>query len=48
MVAEAMEAAELLATDGISARVVDMFTIKPIDEDLFNNLRAGDRCNCHS
>lgn len=34
MVAEAMEAAELLAADGISARVVDMFTIKPIDEDL--------------
>ena len=29
-----MEAAELLAADGISARVVDMFTIKPIDEDL--------------
>ena len=34
MVAEAIEAAELLAADGISAQVVDMFTIKPIDEAL--------------
>ena len=34
MVAEAIEAAELLAADGISTQVVDMFTIKPIDEAL--------------
>jgi transketolase len=34
MVAEALKAADLLEKDGISARVVDMFTIKPIDKDL--------------
>ncbi|MDO4773049.1 MAG: transketolase family protein [Bacillota bacterium] len=34
MVAEAMKAAELLEEKGISVRVVDMFTIKPIDKDL--------------
>ena len=34
MVSKSCEAAELLAKEGISARVVDMFTIKPLDEDL--------------
>lgn len=34
MVAESLKAAELLAAQGVSARVVDMFTWKPIDEDL--------------
>lgn len=34
MVAEALLAAELLAKDGVSARVVDMFTWKPIDQEL--------------
>ena len=33
-VAEAMIAAETLAAEGISARVVNMATIKPIDKDL--------------
>ncbi|WP_258935457.1 hypothetical protein [Nesterenkonia pannonica] len=34
-VAQALEAADVLAADhGISARVVDMFTLKPVDEDL--------------
>ena len=33
MIAESLKAAELLAAEGISARVVDMFTIKPIDVD---------------
>jgi transketolase len=33
-VARAVEAAELLVADGISARVVNMATIKPIDKDL--------------
>ncbi|GAA1466262.1 transketolase family protein [Microbacterium thalassium] len=33
-VAQALEAAEKLAEDGRSIRVVDMFTLKPIDEDL--------------
>ncbi len=34
MVSEAMAAAELLEAKGISARVVDMFTVKPIDKEL--------------
>lgn len=34
MVGNAMEAAEELAKEGISLRVVDMFSIKPIDEEL--------------
>lgn len=34
MVHLALEAAELLAADGISARVVDVVTVKPIDEHL--------------
>ena len=34
MVQSAHEAAERLATDGISAEVIDMHTIKPIDADL--------------
>ncbi len=33
MVAAAMEAAEILAQDGVSARVIDLHTIKPIDRD---------------
>lgn len=34
MVPESLKAAELLAKDGIEARVIDMHTIKPIDKDL--------------
>lgn len=34
MVSKAMDAAELLAEKGIEARVVDMFTIKPVDREL--------------
>jgi transketolase len=34
MVGKALEAASMLKREGISARVVDMFTIKPIDLDL--------------
>ncbi len=34
MVQEAIKAAELLAAEGISARVIDMHTIKPLDEAL--------------
>ena len=33
LVAEALEAAELLAQQGISARVIDMATIKPLDKE---------------
>ena len=34
MVAEALKAADLLAEEGVSARVVDLFTWKPIDTEL--------------
>ena len=34
MVQRALKAAELLAADGISARVIDMPTIKPIDREI--------------
>ncbi len=34
MVQEAVKAAELLKAEGISARVIDMCTIKPLDEEL--------------
>ena len=34
MIIEAMAAAETLAADGIDARVVDIHTIKPIDEEI--------------
>lgn len=34
MVSKAMEAAELLAAKGIDVKVVDMFTIKPVDKEL--------------
>ncbi|MDY4450354.1 MAG: transketolase C-terminal domain-containing protein, partial [Collinsella sp.] len=34
MVAEALEAAEALAVDGIDAEVINMHTIKPLDERL--------------
>lgn len=38
-VIEAVKAAQLLAQEGIEARVLDMFTIKPLDEDAV--LRAA-------
>ncbi|HIY18822.1 MAG TPA: transketolase family protein [Candidatus Blautia avistercoris] len=34
MVSQAMKAAEELEQEGISVRVIDMFTIKPLDEEL--------------
>lgn len=34
MVAEAVEAAEMLAKDGIEAKVLNIHTIKPLDEEL--------------
>ena len=42
MVAAALEAAENLAAEGISARVIDMHTIKPIDEDAI--IKAASEC----
>lgn len=40
MVQESLKAAELLKAEGISARVIDMHTIKPIDRELI--LKAAD------
>ena len=41
-VTEALNAAELLQADGISARVINMATIKPLDEELV--LKAARGC----
>jgi transketolase len=40
VVAQALDAAEELAKDGRSVRVVDMFTLKPIDDDLIARCAA--------
>ncbi len=42
LAAEALEAAKLLAEQGISARVIDMATVKPMDEELV--LKAAREC----
>ncbi len=42
MVAPALEAAETLHADGIEARVIDMHTIKPLDEDII--VKAAEEC----
>jgi len=42
LVAEAMEAAETLAQAGISARVINLATVKPLDEELV--LKAAREC----
>ncbi len=34
MVAKAMEAAEKLAQEGVKVTVVDLFTVKPLDEEI--------------
>lgn len=39
MVAECMEAARQLSERGIEIRVINMHTIKPLDEDVLNELR---------
>ena len=44
MVNEAMTAAELLSSEGISASVVDMHTLKPLDTDLIE--QCIKRCGC--
>ena len=41
MVSKALEAAELLSAEGISAAVVNMSTIKPLDEELTLSLAAS-------
>ncbi len=40
MVSKAMEAAEALSGEGISARVIDMHTVKPLDEDIIKKAAA--------
>ena len=40
----ALKAAELLAAEGISARVIDMHTLKPLDEELV--LKAAKETGC--
>ncbi|MFG6493104.1 transketolase family protein [Microbacterium sp. P03] len=40
VVSQALDAADELAKDGRSVRVVDMFTLKPIDEDLIAQCAA--------
>lgn len=44
MVAEALEAAKLLSAQGISAAVIDMFTVKPLDEVLV--LEYAEKTGC--
>lgn len=44
MVAESLEAAALLEARGISAAVIDMFTIKPLDEKLL--LEYAEKTGC--
>jgi len=44
MVAAAVEAAEKLAAEGIEVRVIDMHTIKPIDEEAV--ISAAEECGC--
>lgn len=44
MVQEALKARELLAQEGISAAVLDMHTIKPLDEEAV--LKAAEKTGC--
>ena len=44
MVQEAMKAAETLAAEGIQAQVIDMHTVKPLDEELV--LKAAQETGC--
>lgn len=44
MVQEAMKAAETLAAEGIQARVIDMHTVKPLDEELVLKAAKETRC----
>jgi transketolase len=50
LVAEALEAAKVLGDHGIDATVVDMHTVKPIDEELVTTLarRTGAVLTCEN
>ncbi len=43
-VAEALKAADTLASDGISAEIIDIHTIKPIDKELLQKSAAKTGC----
>lgn len=43
LLSEAVGAADILATKGISARVIDMHTIKPIDKDMLDKVFAENK-----
>ena len=43
MVAEALDAAKALADEGIDVRVINIHTIKPLDEELILKAANGDR-----
>jgi transketolase len=40
----ALDAAEMLAAEGVSARVVDLATVKPLDEDLVTRCARETGC----
>lgn len=44
MVHEAMQAAQMLASEGIAAAVIDPFTIKPMDSELIRTYAAKTGC----
>ena len=44
MVGHALGATKLLAEEGIDAAVVDLFTVKPLDEDLV--VKFAEKCGC--
>ena len=44
MVQMALKAAQLLAAEGVSVRVIDMHTIKPLDEELVLKAALETRC----
>ena len=44
MVHKALEAAEMLASEGVSVRVVDMYSIKPIDRELL--VKCAEETGC--
>ena len=46
-VAASLEAAEKLAEDGIDAKVINIHTIKPLDEELVVAAAKGNRQGCY-
>ena len=46
-VKDALDAADMLASDGISAEVINVHTLKPIDKETNCSLRKEDRLHSH-